>query len=102
MSAPTLKLYRLIYIRREPVGPGDPDYAEHGYGDYPRTSREDLGTVQAETERKAQGLFKKRFPERGLVFSKRSPVCPFWIEEVTSEPERYDLIPVSKPTTTQE
>ena len=55
---------------------------KYGYGDFPKTKLEKLATCEAETERKAQSIFKKMFPEKGMSFKKSSSVCNFWVTKV--------------------
>ena len=74
------KTWKLLELRSLPITEAEMPY--YGYGDYRKSEIVELGSIEAPTERKAQNLFKKMFPYKGLSFSKSSPVCPFWLEEV--------------------
>lgn len=77
-----MKQWNLTYIDRAAVGPADPDYAHCGYGDYPRITTRIVATCEAETERQAQGVFK-RTVNANVRFNKNSPVCRWHIEPAT-------------------
>ena len=74
-----MKTWKLLEIVDLPITAEE--MPQYGWGDYRKTEIVELGTIEAPTERKAQNLFKKIMPTKRLSFSKRSPVCRFWLEE---------------------
>ena len=57
----------------------------YGMCDYPKITDYKIGTVKAETLRKAQNKFKRMYPERNIIFRANSPMMSYRVEQITEE-----------------
>jgi hypothetical protein len=75
-----MKHWELFHYRNVAISNEELPY--YGYGDFPKTRRESWGVVEAETERKAQNMVKRLFPEERIRFNKWSPILLWELVEV--------------------
>jgi len=84
-GASGVKTYQLLRFERTASTPSDPDFAELGYGDFPRskTIRVPGVVVEAATEKEAKAIFRRDYKAK---FGGAIP--PFGLEEVTPEGDK--------------
>ncbi len=79
----SMKTWRLLRFERTAVTPSDPDFAEHGYGDFLRHKTVRVAVVEAATEKEAKAIFRRDYKAK---FGGRIP--PFGLVEETPEGDK--------------